>query len=140
MNERRDRIWASRSSDGSNVDVSTFFEIDELLSDIHQQYDAALNEWRHAVDTYRDLRFEYLEVKDSTYARLRKTSDKITLVKADVESDPDVRAKERMMEKAHDIREYADRVLKKIETQRSMLQSRAKMIMSQHQYDRTGPD
>jgi hypothetical protein len=138
MTDRRGVIWGSQ--DGSNVDVGTFSEIDEILASLHDQYDTALKLWKDANESYIDIRSDYLDAYDEQYREERKKSDKITLVKADTETSKRVRSKEKLMLQVQGVKLHAEKVLNKIESQRSMAQSRVKMIISQHQFDRTGPD
>jgi hypothetical protein len=130
------RIWAN---DGSNVDLATHQELDEQLSSLFDLYDTALDAWRDVNEEMGDLRSEYLDRYAKVYDEYREDSDKITLIKKDVEMDTRIRKQQKEIYKAEGVKEYCEKVLKKIESQRSIAQSRVKLLLSQTQWDRSGP-
>ena len=136
MSDLRSRIW---ESDGSNIDLATHDELDEQLKTLFALYDTALDAWRDVNEEVGILRSEYMDSYADSYSKLRGESDKITLIKKDVEMTPAVRNKQRELFKAEGVKEYCEKVLKKIESQRSIAQSRVKLLLSQTQWDRSGP-
>ena len=130
------RIWAN---DGSNVDLATHQELDEQLSSLFDLYDTALDARRDVNEEMGDLRSEYLDRYAKVYDEYREDSDKITLIKKDVEMDTRIRKQQKEIYKAEGVKEYCEKVLKKIESQRSIAQSRVKLLLSQTQWDRSGP-
>jgi isocitrate dehydrogenase kinase/phosphatase len=130
-------IWGNK---GSNVDLPSHAELDGLLSDLHFMYDSALDEWHEAQKERRDVQILYNEKYAEIYDVKRLESDKITAVKKDTEMNPSVRKLGNELLRTEGAENYCDRILKKIESQRSMAQSRIKLLLSQTQWDRSSPE
>lgn len=137
MTDRRTLIWEEGAQKGSNVDVGAFHELDHALSELYGSYDTALDLWAKANEEYTDAKIEFVDVQHLVHEDLRdKYGDTITRLKREVELDKRTRKASKKLMKAEAVREFGSRLITKIETQRSMVQSRVKMLMSQSKWDR----
>lgn len=125
--------------DGSNVDIQTYRELDDALREVHQGYDEALSMWNATNDIWIEAKLEYEEAYAEAYHLLRQESDKITLIKKDSDMAPRVRKAFASLLKAEGAKEYAERLLRAIDAQRSATQSRVKMFLSQLSFDQSEP-
>lgn len=137
MSDRSSMIF---ESGGSNVDLPSHAELDGVLSDLHFMYDDALDQWHEADKEHREAKVAFEEIYAKKYSEHKLESDKITQWKKDTEMDPSVRRESHALLRAEGARDYCERVIKKIESQRSMIQSRIKLLLSQVQWDRSGPE
>ena len=121
---------------GSNVDIATYHELDQHLSQLSQAYDGALEAWKEANDVCVTAEMEYADVHAEAYRKHSLGSTKITEVKLDTETDPNVVTWHKALIASKATKLYAEKVMTKITKQISAAQTRAKMWQTQLDFDK----